>query len=120
MATSELAGPDCMRLLRELFGIIVRGLSEDDALALQAALQARRITTEVVDESVLPVLAQPRRVRRSISWTRGSASSTCTTARRRTNGNTSSLPPVAACCISRMYSIKIWPPLAVVVAGSNR
>jgi len=63
MATEGLAKPDCARLQKELFGIVTRGLSQDDALALQAALQARNIATEVVDESVLPVLPLPRRVR---------------------------------------------------------
>lgn len=63
MATEALSPPDCARLVRELFGIIARDLSQADALALQAALQARDIPTEVVEESRLPALPQPRRVR---------------------------------------------------------
>ncbi len=63
MATEGLKRPDCARLLRELFGIIAGNLSQTDALALQAALKARNITTEAVDETVLPVLPLPRRVR---------------------------------------------------------
>jgi hypothetical protein len=63
MATEALSPPDCARLVRELFGIIATNLSQGDALALQAALQARNIPTEVVEESRLPALPQPRRVR---------------------------------------------------------
>jgi hypothetical protein len=63
MATEGLSKPDCARLLHGLFGIIAGNLSQTDALALQAALRARNVPTEVVDESVLPVLPQPRRVR---------------------------------------------------------
>jgi hypothetical protein len=62
MATEGLAKPDCAQLQKELFGIIAAGLSQDDALALQAALQARNVPTEAVDASVLPVLPLPRRV----------------------------------------------------------
>jgi hypothetical protein len=63
MATEELSPPDCARLVRELFGIVATNLSEADALALQSALQARQISTEVVEESALPVLPLPRHVR---------------------------------------------------------
>ncbi|MGO9244763.1 MAG: hypothetical protein ACLPT4_12725 [Verrucomicrobiia bacterium] len=60
MATEGLAKPDCARLQREAFGILVGSLSQDDALALQAALRSRGVETEVVDESVLPVLTEPK------------------------------------------------------------
>jgi len=63
VATEELTKLDVPWLQRELFGIVAGDLSQDDALALQAALQARNVRTEVVDESVLPVLPLPRRVR---------------------------------------------------------
>jgi hypothetical protein len=61
MATQQLAKPDCARLQRESFGILVGSLSQDDALALQAALRARGIETEAVDESNLPSLPMPYR-----------------------------------------------------------
>src|SRR5271169_6825060 len=61
MATHQLAKPDCARLQRESFGVLVGSLSQDDALALQAALRARGIETEAVDESNLPVLPAPYR-----------------------------------------------------------
>ena len=59
MATEQLAKPDCARLLRESFGIVAGGLLQDDALALQAALRARGIETEVVSETDLPSLPMP-------------------------------------------------------------
>jgi hypothetical protein len=61
MATEGLTKPDCARLQREAFGILVGSLSQDDALALQAALQSRGVETEVVDEFSLPVLTEPKR-----------------------------------------------------------
>jgi hypothetical protein len=61
MVTEGLTKPDCARLQRKSFGILVGRLSQDDALALQAALQARNIPTEVVDEFALPVLTEPKR-----------------------------------------------------------
>ena len=61
MATEGLAKPDCARLQKESFGIVARGLSQDDAIALQAALQARNVPTEVLDESALPALVEPKR-----------------------------------------------------------
>jgi hypothetical protein len=61
MATQQLAKPDCARLQRESFGILVGNLSQDDALGLQAALRAHGVETEVVDESNLPVLPMPYR-----------------------------------------------------------
>jgi hypothetical protein len=60
-ATDGLAKPDCTHLLNELFGIIARDLSQSDALAFQAALQAHNVPSEVVDESVLPALGEPKR-----------------------------------------------------------
>jgi hypothetical protein len=63
MSTEGLVKADCARLFREMFGIIARDLSQADALALQAALQARNIPSEVVDESVLPALSAPKHER---------------------------------------------------------
>lgn len=62
-ATKDLARPDGARLVREMFGIIARNLTQADALALQAALQANDVPAEVVDEAVLPALPQPRHIR---------------------------------------------------------
>ena len=61
MATRQLVKPDCARLQRESFGILVGSLSQEDALALQAALRARGVETETVDESDLPALPTPYR-----------------------------------------------------------
>lgn len=57
---------DCARLHRELFGIVVEGLEQAEALALQAALRVRGLDTELVAESELPVLAVP--IRRMAVW----------------------------------------------------
>jgi hypothetical protein len=59
MATQQLAKPDCARLVRESFGIVAGSLLQADALALQAALRARGIETEVVNEADLPSLPVP-------------------------------------------------------------
>jgi len=48
-------------LQRELFGIVVGNLPHEDAVALQAALRARDFATDVVDQSVLPVLPSAKR-----------------------------------------------------------
>ena len=92
MATEGLTKPDCARLQREAFGILVGSLSQDDALALQAALRARGIETEVVDESFLPVLTEPKR---------GHALKLAETYRTRASRLYSR--PAAACCISRIF-----------------
>jgi len=62
-ATRDLARPDCARLVREMFGIVARNLTQADARALRVALQANNVSTEVVDEVVLPAVPQPKHVR---------------------------------------------------------
>jgi hypothetical protein len=57
----SVARADCALLHRELFGIVVRNLEHEEALALQAALRARNFPTEVVEQSALPVLPPPKR-----------------------------------------------------------
>lgn len=59
LATEGLAKPDCARLQRDILGIVAGGLSQNDALGLQAGLRAHGIETEVVSESDLPSLPAP-------------------------------------------------------------
>src|SRR5690349_14298950 len=61
MSTKTLAEPDVPLLQRDLFGIVVGKLPQDDALRLQAVLRTHGVETEVVSEAELPVLAAPRR-----------------------------------------------------------
>lgn len=61
MATKTLAKPDCPRLHNDLFGIVVNRLTEADAFAMQAALRARGIETDVVPEAQLPPLPTGKR-----------------------------------------------------------
>lgn len=61
MATQALSKPDCVRLQKSLLGIVAEGLSQDDALGIQAGLRTQGIETEVVSESNLPSLPTPYR-----------------------------------------------------------
>jgi len=56
----RVARADCALLQRELFGIVVGKLPHVEAVALQAALRARNFPTDIVAESALPVLPEPR------------------------------------------------------------
>ncbi|HVM61880.1 MAG TPA: hypothetical protein VMV72_13540 [Verrucomicrobiae bacterium] len=58
-ASKAIPLPDCARLQRELYGILVDDLDQDHAAALQGELFARNFPTEVVDQSQLPVLNDP-------------------------------------------------------------
>ncbi|MCS7048512.1 MAG: hypothetical protein NZ483_04365 [Verrucomicrobiae bacterium] len=61
VAVPSVARADCALLHRELFGIVVQALEREEALAFQAALRMRGLDTELVEESELPVLANPVR-----------------------------------------------------------
>ena len=52
----SVARADCARLQRELFGILVKDIGRDEALALQAALRQRNFPTELIEQSQLPEL----------------------------------------------------------------
>ncbi|HTS18280.1 MAG TPA: hypothetical protein VMP11_11950 [Verrucomicrobiae bacterium] len=58
-ASKSIPRPDCARLQKELFGILVQDLEYEPARALQRELFARNFPTEVVDQSQLPVLNEP-------------------------------------------------------------
>ncbi len=62
--TPSVARADCARLQRELFGIVVSGLSRDEALAFQAELKARDFPTELVADRKLPMLHDSFQIQR--------------------------------------------------------
>jgi hypothetical protein len=51
--------PDCARLQKELFGIVVDDLDYDHATALQGELNRRNFPTDVVDQAQLSTLNEP-------------------------------------------------------------
>jgi hypothetical protein len=60
-ASHSIPRPDCARLQKELFGIVVDNLDYQPAVALRQELGRRNFPTEVVDQSELPVLSLPKR-----------------------------------------------------------
>lgn len=61
---ASLARPDCAKLQRELYGIVVSGLAYPEALAFQAQLKQRNFPTLVVADSDVPALHESFKVRR--------------------------------------------------------
>jgi hypothetical protein len=55
-AVASVARADCAMLHRDLYGIVVSHLAEDEALAFQAELARRDYPTAIVADSDLPVL----------------------------------------------------------------
>lgn len=60
----RVARADCPGILRDLFGILVSGLSKEDALAFRAALLGKGFTTEVVADHEVPTLHESYQVQR--------------------------------------------------------
>jgi hypothetical protein len=58
-ASHSIPRPDCARLQKELFGIVVDNLDHDRALALQQELNRRNFLTDVVDQAQLSALNEP-------------------------------------------------------------
>jgi hypothetical protein len=56
MAVASLSRADCAMLYRDLYGIVVSDLPEDEALAFQTELAQRDFPTVVVPDSELPLL----------------------------------------------------------------
>lgn len=56
MAVASMSRADCAMLYRDLYGIVVSNLFEDEALAFQAELAQRSFPTMVVADSELPQL----------------------------------------------------------------
>lgn len=63
----SVARGDCARLHRNLFGIVVTGLSRDEAIAFQVALEYFHFPTEIVADAEIPRLPDPV-VRRGIRF----------------------------------------------------
>jgi hypothetical protein len=58
-ASHSIPRPDCARLQKELFGIVVDNLDHQHALALQGELNRRNFPTDVVDQAQLSALNEP-------------------------------------------------------------
>jgi hypothetical protein len=59
VASRSIPRPDCARLQKELFGIVVDNLDREHALALQGELNRRNFPTDVVDQAQLAALNEP-------------------------------------------------------------
>src|SRR5579872_2096057 len=57
-----LTALDINTLGRDAYGLLVKGFEEEQALAMQSALAAEGLETEVVDEAVLPELPPPKQL----------------------------------------------------------
>jgi hypothetical protein len=55
---------DAIRCAREAYGILVRNLTQEEAMVLKNALQGAQISTHACPESSLPKLCDPKFVRR--------------------------------------------------------
>ena len=64
VAVPSVARADCAKLQRELFGILVSGLTRDEALAFQAELRRHGFPTDLVADRELPVLHHSSQVQR--------------------------------------------------------
>lgn len=62
-AVPAVARADCARLHRDLFGIVVRNLDEENARTFSAELRSRGLETDVVPDADLPRLVPSRRGR---------------------------------------------------------
>lgn len=60
----SVALADCAGIQRNLFGIVVSGLPFDEATAFQSALKRHNFSTEVAEDSVIPVLHEAFTVQR--------------------------------------------------------
>lgn len=61
-ATPGLTAADALIAAQGVSGIVVRGVTAEQALALQAGLKAQGMETDIVPESQLPALPPPRAV----------------------------------------------------------
>jgi hypothetical protein len=55
-ASHSIPRPDCARLQKELFGIVVDNLDQEHALALQGELNRHNFPTDVIDQTQLAAL----------------------------------------------------------------
>lgn len=64
LALTSISRPDCAMLHRQLYGVVVSGLQEDEALAFQAELSERDFPTLLVPDSELPLLPDSFQIQR--------------------------------------------------------
>jgi len=63
-ATTGISRLDCLNIYRDAHGVVVAGLSHDDAIAFQAVLAARGNPTRVVADADMPVLHESYQIQR--------------------------------------------------------
>src|SRR5262245_44663219 len=63
-AIKGLTAVDADKVARQAYGILVRGLSAQDAATLQFNLRGQGVTTEVLPETQVPALPEPKYTRR--------------------------------------------------------
>lgn len=64
LALTSLSRPDCAMLHRQLSGVVVTNLPEDEALAFQAELARRDFPTRLVPDGGLPLLSESFQIQR--------------------------------------------------------
>ena len=64
LSVTSVSRPDCAMLHRQLYGIVVSNLPEDEALAFQEELSQRDFPTVVVADSELPLLQDSFHIQR--------------------------------------------------------
>ena len=64
LAVTSVSRPDCAMLHRQLYGIVISNLPEDEALAFQAELAQRDFPTLLVPDSELPLLPDSFHIQR--------------------------------------------------------
>jgi hypothetical protein len=64
LAVTSVSRPDCAMLHRQLYGIVISNLPEDEALAFQAELSKRDFPTLMVPDEELPLLPDSFHIQR--------------------------------------------------------
>lgn len=64
LAVTSVSRPDCAMLHRQLYGIVISNLPEDEALAFQAELAKRDFPTLMVPDEELPLLPDSFHIQR--------------------------------------------------------
>lgn len=64
LAVTSVSRPDCAMLHRQLYGIVISNLPEDEALAFQGELSRRDFPTRMVPDEELPLLPDSFHIQR--------------------------------------------------------
>lgn len=105
-AVTSLRRSDCAMLHRQLFGIVVSNLPEDEALAFQAELAERDFPTLLVPDSELPLLPESFQIQ-GIDMEEGNLVFTDSIGRRRVRP-VEELEFLAAGVVSRLHFKSAW------------